>query len=109
MTFFFSWDEMAKYDVPGMINYILNVTGNTQLYYAGHSQGTIMAFSAFSQDKDLGKKVKIFFALGPVTTVEFITSPVRYLADSGAYKTFVVSINFGSTEICLFVLGRPIS
>ncbi|XP_072016928.1 lysosomal acid lipase/cholesteryl ester hydrolase-like [Amphiura filiformis] len=87
---YWSWDEMAKYDLPAMINYILRVTGHKQIYYVGHSQGTVMAFSAFSRDPELGRKVKMFFALGPVTTVEFITSAVRILADTGIYERIVV-------------------
>lgn len=71
---------MIKYDLPAMINYITNVTNSSQIYYAGHSQGTMQAFGAFSQDQQLGKKVKLFFALAPVVTVKYIESPIRFLA-----------------------------
>lgn len=36
----FSFDEMAKYDIPASINFVLNKTGQEQLFYIGHSQGT---------------------------------------------------------------------
>ena len=36
----YSFDEMANYDLPASINFILNKTGQEQLYYVGHSQGT---------------------------------------------------------------------
>jgi hypothetical protein len=71
---------MAKYDLPAMIDYILNQTGSTDMYYAGHSQGTEQAFAGFSQDVELGKKIKTFFALAPVANVTHIISPIRYLA-----------------------------
>ena len=33
------FDEIGKYDVPAMINYILNTTGRQKLSYIGHSMG----------------------------------------------------------------------
>lgn len=36
----YSYDEMANYDLPASINFILNKTGQQQVYYVGHSQGT---------------------------------------------------------------------
>lgn len=39
-SFFGSLDEMAKYDLPDTINFIVEKTGQERLYYVGHSQGT---------------------------------------------------------------------
>ncbi|XP_072288232.1 lysosomal acid lipase/cholesteryl ester hydrolase-like, partial [Pyxicephalus adspersus] len=36
----FSFHEMAKFDLPAIINFILQKTGQEQVYYIGHSQGT---------------------------------------------------------------------
>ncbi|XP_043841446.1 lysosomal acid lipase/cholesteryl ester hydrolase-like [Dromiciops gliroides] len=76
----FSFDEMAKNDLPAVIDFILNKTGQEQVYYVGHSQGTTIAFIAFSSLPQLAKKIKLFFALGPVATVKFSTSPMAKLA-----------------------------
>ncbi|XP_035663170.1 gastric triacylglycerol lipase-like [Branchiostoma floridae] len=76
----FSWDEMAKYDLPAMVTFALNTTGQSSLYYVGHSQGTAIAFAHLSQDLEFAKKVKTFFALAPVVTLGHITSPIKYLA-----------------------------
>lgn len=35
-----SFDEMAKFDLPAAINFILEKTGQEKLYYIGYSQGT---------------------------------------------------------------------
>jgi len=35
-----SFHEMAVYDLPATINYILQKTGQEQLYYVAYSQGT---------------------------------------------------------------------
>ena len=56
---YFSWDEMAKYDIPVVIDFILNKTKEEQLYYIGHSQGALIGFSAFSQNQEIGKKVNL--------------------------------------------------
>lgn len=50
---------MAKYDLPAMINYILSQTGKSDLYYSGHSQGTMTLFGKLSDDPDFGKKVSL--------------------------------------------------
>ncbi|KAK3090384.1 hypothetical protein FSP39_011396, partial [Pinctada imbricata] len=75
----FTFDQMAKYDIPATIDYVLAQTNQEQLYYAGHSQGTTVGFIAFG-DPEIAKKVKIFFALAPVTTVTYITSPLKLLS-----------------------------
>jgi pimeloyl-ACP methyl ester carboxylesterase len=42
----FSWDEMAKFDVPAMINYVTSYTNTSSLSWVGHSEGTIQMFAA---------------------------------------------------------------
>ncbi|XP_077876477.1 lipase member K isoform X3 [Ictidomys tridecemlineatus] len=75
----FSLDEMAKYDLPATINLIIEKTGQEQLFYVGHSQGTTIAFIAFSTNPELAKRIKIFFALAPVVTVKYTRSPIKNL------------------------------
>lgn len=42
---------MAKYDIPASVDFILKKTGQEQLFYVGHSQGTTMGMweDAFSR------------------------------------------------------------
>lgn len=79
----FSWDEMAKHDLPSMVYYALNHTKQTDLFYVGHSQGTMIAFSGLSMNEELAARIKLFVALGPVATVASIVSPIKYLSDVG--------------------------
>jgi len=76
----FTWDEMAKYDLPAMINKALNTTGQKDLFYVGHSQGTMISFAGLSQNSDLRKKMKLMFALAPVATLAHTQSPIRYFS-----------------------------
>lgn len=78
----FSWAEMAKYDIPAMIDTVLNITGEKQLYYIGHSQGTLTMFSALSINEDLNRKIKAFFAIAPVGTIAHVKGLFRYLGDN---------------------------
>lgn len=71
---------MALIDLPTVIDYILNVTDQEQLVYAGHSMGTTIGFAMLSELPEYNKKVKAFMALAPVATVSYITSPIKYLA-----------------------------
>ncbi|KAM1016035.1 hypothetical protein ACFX13_046515 [Malus domestica] len=45
-----SWDELAAYDLPALLKYVNNQTGQN-LHYVGHSLGTLTALAAFSQEK----------------------------------------------------------
>ncbi|XP_025706602.1 lysosomal acid lipase/cholesteryl ester hydrolase isoform X2 [Callorhinus ursinus] len=91
----FSYDEMANYDLPASINFVLNKTGREQVYYVGHSQGTTIGFIAFSRIPELARKVKMFFALAPVASVSFSTSPLCKL---GGFPDFLLKDMFGVKE-----------
>lgn len=75
----FSFDEISKFDLPAMIECALNKTGQSELYYVGHSQGTMMIWAGLSENPWLHKKIKLVFALAPVARLEHIYSPIKYL------------------------------
>ncbi|RUS90097.1 hypothetical protein EGW08_002139 [Elysia chlorotica] len=75
----FSWDEMARYDLPAMIDFITMETGQAKISYVGYSQGTTIGFAALSQNARVAAKVRLFIALAPVGRVGNITSVVRLL------------------------------
>ena len=73
---------MAKYDLPATIDYILSTTGQDQLVYIGHSQGTLIAFAAMSSNPEFEKKIKLFIPLAPIVTIGNIMVPyLRALAE----------------------------
>lgn len=76
----FTFDEMAKQDLPTMIDFVLKETGEKSLYYVGHSQGTMMAFAGLSENAELRKKIKVVFALAPVARLSHTESPIKYLS-----------------------------
>ena len=45
----FTFDEMAAIDLPNMIDYVVKKTGQENVFYFGHSQGSIIGFTGFSK------------------------------------------------------------
>ncbi|XP_026264763.2 gastric triacylglycerol lipase isoform X2 [Urocitellus parryii] len=76
----FSFDEMAKYDLPATIDFIVKKTGQEKIHYVGHSQGTTIGFIAFSTNPTLARRIKTFYALAPVATVKYATSLLTKLS-----------------------------
>lgn len=53
------FDEFATIDLPAMVDYALETSGKSMLNYIGHSQGTLLGFIQFSENKEWAKaKVK---------------------------------------------------
>ncbi|XP_027816132.2 gastric triacylglycerol lipase [Ovis aries] len=89
----FSFDEMAEYDLPSTIDFILKRTGQKKLQYVGHSQGTTIGFVAFSTNPTLAEKIEVFHALAPVATVKYTQSLFNKLA---LIPHFLFKIIFGN-------------
>ena len=85
------FDEHAQKDLPAMLNKVMEVTGQTDMFYAGHSQGTVMGFAGFTVNQDLAKHIKTFFALAPVTTVKHIEGLFAVISEYYVYHTLEVS------------------
>uniref|UniRef100_A0A8C3C746 Partial AB-hydrolase lipase domain-containing protein n=1 Tax=Cairina moschata TaxID=8855 RepID=A0A8C3C746_CAIMO len=87
----FSFHEMAMYDLPAMINFVLRKTGQKQIYYVGYSQGATIAFIAFSSMPELAQKIKMFFALAPAVIIKHAKSPIMKMAFlSGCFGKCIV-------------------
>ncbi|XP_031458411.1 lysosomal acid lipase/cholesteryl ester hydrolase-like [Phasianus colchicus] len=105
----YSFHEMAMYDLPATINYILQKTGQEQLYYVAYSQGTTTGFIAFSSIPELDRKIKMFFALAPITTSSNMKSPLVRVFDlpEGLIKLILGrTVVFDKDEILRQVTSR---
>uniref|UniRef100_A0A8C5TWL7 Lipase n=1 Tax=Malurus cyaneus samueli TaxID=2593467 RepID=A0A8C5TWL7_9PASS len=72
----FSFHEMAMYDLPAMVGFILMQTEQEKLFYVGHAQGTLGVRGGGEDLPHLAKKIKLFFALAPVSTLRYARGPV---------------------------------
>lgn len=94
----FSWDEIAKYDLPATVNKMIAITGVQQVYFVGHSQGGGVGYAQLSQDPDFAKKIKMFAPLAPAVYLDALTGPLKLLAPFSQDLDFIATL-FGDGEI----------
>merc|ERR1711953_826988 len=76
----FSWDEMAKYDLPTELNFVMNHTSSQKIYYVGHSMGTTTYMAMNSMDPTWADKVELAVLLAPIAFVDHMHSPIKLIA-----------------------------
>ncbi|OXB53473.1 hypothetical protein ASZ78_017035 [Callipepla squamata] len=97
----FSFHEMAMYDVPAMVSFILQETGQEKLFYIGHAQGNSLGFIAFSSMPHLAEKISLFIALAPLYTFHHVKGPVLKIA---FLPDTLLKMIFGTKQLTL--VGR---
>ncbi|CAH2056967.1 unnamed protein product, partial [Iphiclides podalirius] len=63
----FSVDEMGAYDVPAIVDHVLNQTGSDRVDYIGYSQGGGEMLIMCSERPSLCNRVRTFIAVAPAT------------------------------------------
>ena len=71
---------MAQYDLPAMINKVLEITGQEKLFYVGHSMGTTTFMAMAATKPEMAEKVFLANFLSPVAFMEHTKSLIRYIA-----------------------------
>eukprot|EP01084_Bolivina_argentea_P061763 112906_1 len=102
----FSYDEMAKYDSPNTIEYILSFTNKSKLAYVGHSEGTLEMFAMPTVRPDIVHKIAIFGALAPIAYCGHVKSPiVQAMADFNLIEIYEM---LGRKQIMpgIYILNR---
>ncbi|KOC69317.1 Lipase 3, partial [Habropoda laboriosa] len=94
----FSYHELGIYDLPAMIDYILDQTNCEQLFYIGHSQGSTQFWVTMTQRPNYNAKVKLMIGLAPVAFTGNIRGPITKLAKL-AYMGVWIGETFGYPEL----------
>ncbi|XP_044736861.1 lipase 3-like [Chrysoperla carnea] len=125
----FGFHEFGYYDLPASIDYILNKTNEKQLFYIGHSMGTLMTYILGSTRPEYNDKFRISINLSPVyflkvrnqmqaTMVEGMNSFQQTLERRGIFEAFpssevnlkiirmICEAGFSIEEICLETTAR---
>ncbi|XP_055611395.1 lipase 3-like [Uranotaenia lowii] len=77
----FSWHEVGIYDMPVMIDFVLDMRKVKQLHYVGHSQGITVFLVLTSLMPQYNEKFIKVHALAPAAYLYHLKNPVlRYLA-----------------------------
>lgn len=94
----FEWHDIGIYDLPAMMDYVLYNTGEDQLQYVGHSQGTTSFFVLNSMIKRFRSRIRSAHLLAPVAWMGHMESPLAKVAGPllGQPNAFVEL--FGSAE-----------
>lgn len=71
----FSWHQIAIYDLPAMIDYVTQTTGQPKIHYAGHSQGTTSFFILMSLRPEYNDKIRLAHMMAPVAYMSNVMSP----------------------------------
>ncbi|XP_015189673.1 PREDICTED: lipase 3-like [Polistes dominula] len=96
----FSFHEIGYYDLPAIIDYVLEQTAYSELSYIGYSQGTTSFYVMGSERPEYNAKVKVMVSLAPVAFLynqqsNFITFLMKYLHLStlAEWSSFYFKIN----------------
>ena len=81
----FSFQEMAKFDFPAVLKYIMSKTSK-KVSVIGHSQGTSQVFAAFSEIPNLSDYIHQFQAIAPIVHMTGF--------DPESVYNFMISHNF---------------
>lgn len=46
-----TWDQLAAYDLPAVLQFVYDHTGGQKVHYIGHSLGTLIIIAAFSEHR----------------------------------------------------------
>jgi len=74
-----SFEEMARYDLPANVDHVLKSTNSSKIIYIGHSQGTTQAFIELGRNPSLNKKLSKFIALAPVAQVKNAAGTIKMM------------------------------
>uniref|UniRef100_A0A182N6M1 Lipase 3 n=1 Tax=Anopheles dirus TaxID=7168 RepID=A0A182N6M1_9DIPT len=72
----FSWHEKGVYDLPAMIDHMLNATGHSQIYYIGYSEGSTAFYVMTTTVPEHNAKIRLAHTLAPAVLLDDMRTPV---------------------------------
>lgn len=100
---------MAQYDLPAIINKVLDTTNEQRVFYVGHSMGTTTLMAMTNLHPEINDKIILASLLAPVAFVEHMRSPLALIApfanilEVNEYIFISVILNF---TVCYMFRGN---
>lgn len=98
----YSFQEMAEYDVPANIKFVLSLTKMQKLSWIGHSQGTTQMFAALTDTKTrefVNSSIDILIALAPIVYLANQQNPLLQFIAKGSNGLESMAKTFGMHSI----------
>lgn len=92
----FSYDEMAKYDLPTMLTYALEVSCEGDLLFVGHGLGTTTFMAMHHYHPEVADFVRLANFLSPMAYMSHMKGPISWIASQeGALELFFNLFGWG--------------
>lgn len=82
----FSFHEIAKYDLPAMIDKILFTTNRSALHYVGYSQGSTIVMALLALKPKYNKKISTIHLMAPIV---FLKNMLPWFRNLGSFIDLV--------------------
>jgi len=86
---------MGVYDLPAVIDHVLETTGVEKIFYVGHSMGTSQFLVLMSERPEYNSKIRLANLMATVAYTEHMRSPIALIA------TFSSEVEVSSTKAVL--------
>lgn len=72
----FSWHEIGIYDLSASMDFILQHTNRSGLYYVGHSQGATTMYVLISMFPEYNDKILYYIHMAPLAFLDHLKIPL---------------------------------
>lgn len=87
----FSFDQMAKYDLPETLAHVRHYTRQQRVSFVSHSQGGTILLAALASQPQLADQLSTMALMAPVTVATHVTSvPLLAMSALGTDKLFTL-------------------
>lgn len=101
----FSWDEQIDYDLPAVIKFVQEKSGQSKIPYVGFSQGTTIMFGLLADRPEYADIIEPFIALSPIAYLSNTKSQARLFLPLIPYVQDM-NIGFAYTDVYRFQINR---